>query len=189
MAKDMSSSTLVKRAFPEGSVKLVLQEFDLHRGDELITSLMQTILLPRCMYDIYKSATIRAHIQHRKFVNADDLTYADSVSVFKSQPLPGKHKDGILIEHRHFAAYADSVRDVLHKYMNKWTTIEHIPKMSENTSHFYQQLVEDCIRRFVSFLKSRSRSSQVTFQHFNSCMSLIMGDWSMLNSDETFGVM
>lgn len=176
-----------RKSFPDTSVKQALQECDLHRGDEIIISLIQTSLLPRCMYDIYKSAAIHAIMQQRKFINEKDLQYARIVTIFRS-----KHairNEGILLEHRHFIHQMSSVRDLLQKYINKCMIGKNIPKMSEQTSHLYQEIVEECVRHFLRLLKDRSRTSQITYHHFNSCMSLVMGDWSMMMCQETFATM
>lgn len=179
-----------KKAFPEFAVKMVLNEYKLERGDEIIVSQIQTQLLPRCIFDILKSSCIHANLQKRKFIKEEDLMHAKRMTIFPlSNPPP--EATGPILDQKNTFILCEEMMDLINKYIEKWgqesdSGFQSTIKVSQSQIVILHNLLESCIRGFFYRLSRQSKSSNVNQKHFDATMCLIMGDWSMSLNDDIF---
>jgi histone H3/H4 len=183
---DSLRNKMWKKVFPEFAVKQAMQEFGLHRGDEVLVSRIQTELLPRCLLDIVKSSSLVAILAKRKFINLSDMEYAKRMSIFMFKDCPSDA--GALLEHRYLCNMTSETSALLQKYMVRcFPALTEFPRFSDSMMHKLQDILEGFLRGFfVNMQQQHYKSTQINSRHFDSTISTVLGDWSLLTSQENY---
>ena len=167
---------LAAEAFPDSSVKRVLEEAGLCRTDDYIIHVLQTELLSMCISQNLKTAIAHCAMNQRKFLNEKDVTLAHQVH---AHPMPFKGVTPVNAPHflrsESFKTLCEEhippLVEVLTRFDHTVTEI----KMSKEVALFLQDLVERHIREVLSHFASQVTGSSFGYRQYIAIMEGLIG--------------
>ena len=181
-----------KTVFTEHKIKEIFDEVNLKRGDEHITTAIQSDLVSRILCSVLKGAIIHCISGKRKYINEHDIEIGKCLSIFSMKDIKDvketkEPRRSGLLDVNSFNHVVEEHVKLLVAHMRKnfpEVSLEKEYKISNETLGILRLDVESQMRGFIMILAARtSGNGCVSFRQFESVMGEVLGDASYESFD------